>query len=225
MSHTTTIPQAVSAHYHACYNNQTYSAFSRALASALGLDEQVAQAEAHDQRHTRIMNLLTDAALELAGAEVYAGAGTRLGSALGALDDHAPTLVRLAIDHLNHFVIGEPFSDAHETIAHMATLALAESARRALVRTLDHAALLHGWRGTTSFYWLLACTQIIQSAEIVLRDDPSASYLVEKFGKGIELLARGTGELVRYGNPPQAIQHIHTQLTASPDGRDADGSH
>src|SRR5690606_25165710 len=105
------------------------------------------------------------------------------------------------------------------------TLALAESARRALVRTLDHAALLPGWRGTTPYYWLLACSQIIQSAEIVLRGDPSASYLVEKFGKGVETLARGTGEMARYGNPPPAIRRFHEQLTAAQDGRDADGSH
>jgi hypothetical protein len=39
MSQTTTIPQAVYDQYHACYNNQTYRAFSRMLATALGIDE------------------------------------------------------------------------------------------------------------------------------------------------------------------------------------------
>jgi hypothetical protein len=218
MSQTTTIPQAVSARYHACYNNNTYRAFSLALATALGLDERVTRAEVNDEHHNRIMNLLIDASMELAGAEFYAGAEKRLGNALGALDEHTPALVQLAVDHLDHFVTGERPWEAREKIAHMATLALSESARRALVRTLDHAALLPGWRGTAPYYWLLACTLLIQSAEIVLREDPSVSYLVEKFGEGIEKLAMGTGEIVRCtGNPSTAIRQFHQQLTASPD--------
>jgi len=223
MSQTTTIPQAVSAHYHACYNNDTYRAFSLVLATALGLDERVTRAEVNDERHNQIMNQLIDASMELAGAEFYAGAGKRLGNALGALDEHTPVLVKHAVDHLDHFAAGERPWETREEIAHMATLALSESARRALVRTLDHAALLPGWRGTTPYYWLLACVQIIQSAEIVLQEDPSASYLVEKFSKGVEMLARGMGEIVRYGSPPPAIRRFHEQLAAQ-DGRRSDVS-
>jgi hypothetical protein len=224
MSQTTTIPQAVSARYHACYNNNTYRAFSLALATALGLDEWVTRAETNDEHHNRIMNLLIDTSMELAGAEFHAGAGKRLGNALGALDEHTPILVKHAVDHLDHFATGERSWEAREKIAHMATLALAESARRALVWTLDHAALLPGWRGTAPYYWLLACAQIIQSAEIVLREDPSASYLVEKFGKGIEMLAHGTGEIMRASeNPPPAIRCLHEQLAAQ-DGRHPDVS-
>jgi hypothetical protein len=156
--------------------------------------------------------------MELVGAEFYAGAGKRLANALGALEDHTPVLVKLAVEHLNHFVTGDRPWQVHEQIAHMATLALVESARRALVRTLDHAALLPGWRGTTAYYWLLACTLLMQSAEIILREDPSMSYLVEKFSKGIETLAQGTGEIVRYsGSVPPAIRQLHEQLTAPSD--------
>jgi len=137
------------------------------------------------------------------------------------LDDHTPRLVRLAVEHLNHFVTGKRPWEVHEQIASMATLALAESARRALVRTLDHAALLPGWRGTTAYYWLLASTQIIHSAEIVLREDPDADYLVEKFGKGIAGLGMGLGEIVHYGNPHPAIRRFHERLTA----QDTEGHH
>jgi len=218
-----TIPQRTLDHYNVHYNNQTYRAFSEALVSALGLDERVTQLETYDERHNQVMNLLIDASMELVGAEFYAGAGQRLGNALGALDEHTPMLVKLASDHLDNFATGERPWKIREQIAHMATLALAESARRALVRTLDHAALLPGWRGTTPYYWLLACAQIIQSAEIVLREDPSASYLVEKFSKGVEMLARGTDEMVRYGSPPPAILRFHEQLAAQ-DGRRSDVS-
>jgi hypothetical protein len=214
MSQTMIIPQPVLDVYNTHYNNQTYRAFSEALAAALGLDERVTQLEAYDERHNRIMNLLIDASLELVGSEYHAGAGQRLGEALGALDAHTPRLVRLAVEHLNHFVTDKRPWEVHEQIASMATLALAESARRALVRTLDHAALLPGWRGTTAYYWLLASTQIIHAAEIVLREDPDADYLVEKIGKGIEMLGMGLGEIVRYGNPPLAIRQFHKQLTA-----------
>ncbi len=217
MSQTMAIPQHTLDHYNARYNNQTYRAFSEALAAALGLDERVTQLETYDERHNQIMNLLIDASMELVGAEFYTGAGQRLGSALGALDEHTPTLVKLAVAHLDHFATGERPWQVREQIAHMATLALAESARRALVRTLDHAALLPGWRGTAPYYWLLACTQIIHSAEIVLQGDPSADYLVEKFGKGIEMLAMGTGEIVRYSSPPPAIRQFHEQLSATHD--------
>jgi hypothetical protein len=159
--------------------------------------------------------------MELVGAEFYAGAGKRLGDALGALDDHAPALVKLACAHLDNFATGERPWRVREQIAHMATLALAEAARRALVRTLDHVALLPGWQGTAPYYWLLACTQIIRSAEIVLQGDPSADYLVEKFGKALEMLGMGTGEIVHYGHPHPAIRRFHERLTAP----DKEGCH
>ncbi|HML20971.1 MAG TPA: hypothetical protein PKD09_04940 [Aggregatilinea sp.] len=221
MSQTTTIPQHTLDHYNAHYNNQTYRALSEALASALGLDERVTQLETYDERHNQIMNLLIDASMELVGAEFYAGAGQRLGNALGTLDDHTSTLVKLASDHLDNFATGERPWKIREQIAHMATLALAELARRALVRTLDHAALLPGWQGTAPYYWLLACTQIIRSAEIVLQGDPSADYLVEKFGKALEMLGTGTGEIVHYGNPHPVIRQFHERLTA----QDKEGCH
>jgi len=221
MSPTMTIPQHMLDTYNTHYNNRTYRAFSAALAAALGLDERVARSEAHDERHNRIMNLLIDASFELVGSECHAGAGQQLGEALGVLDDHTPRLVRLAVEHLNHFVTDKRPWEVHEQIAHMATLALAESARRALVRTLDHAALLPGWRGTTAYYWLLASTQIIHSAEIVLREDPDADYLVEKFRKALEMLGMGTGEIVHYGNPHPAIRRFHKRLTA----QDTEGRH
>lgn len=221
MSPTMTIPQHTLDHYHARYNNQTYRAFSEALAAALGLDERVTQWEAYDERHNRIMNLLIDASLELLGSAYHAGAGRRLGEALGALDHHTPWLVRLAVEHLDHFVTDKRPWEVHEQIARMATLALAEAARRALVGTLDHAALLPGWRGTTAYYWLLASTQIIHAAEIVLREDPDADYLTEKFGKALEMLDTGTEEIVHYGNPSPAIRRFHERLTAP----DTEGRH
>jgi hypothetical protein len=64
MSQTTTIPQPVLDVYNAHYNNQTYRAFSTALAAALGLDERVTRLEVYDERHNRIMNLLIDTSLE-----------------------------------------------------------------------------------------------------------------------------------------------------------------
>lgn len=218
MTQTTTISQAAFARYHACYNNDTYRAFGIGLATALGLDEGIVRLEFHDERHNQIMNQLTDAALELAGAEIYAGAGQRLGNALGTLDAHTPAIVTLAINHLNNFVPDEHPSETRKKIAHMATLALAEHARRVLVQTLDHAALLTGWQGTAPYYWLRACSLLVQSAEIILRHDPSESYLVEKFDKSIQALAMGAGEIVRYSaTPPAAIQRVHEQLSAAKD--------
>jgi hypothetical protein len=218
MSQTTNISQAAFTRYHACYNNNTYRAFGIGLATALGLDEGIVRLEFHDERHNEIMNQLTDAALELTGAEIYAGAGQRLGNTLGTLDAHTPAVVTLAITHLNNFVPDEHSSEAREKIAHMATLALAEHARRALVQTLDHAALLTGWQGTAPYYWLRACSLLVQSAEIVLRHDPGESYLVEKFDHGIQALTMGTGEIMRYSaSPPAAIHRIHEQLSAAKD--------
>ena len=221
MSQTMITPQSVLDVYNTHYNNQTYTAFSLALATALGLDERVVRLEMYDKTHNRIMNLLIDASLELLGSAYHAGAGQRLGEALGALDHHTPRLVRLAVEHLDHFVTDKRPWEVHEQIASMATLALAESARRALVGTLDHAALLPGWRGTTAYYWLLASTQIIHAAEIVLREDPDADYLTEKFGKALEMLGAGTGEIVHYGNPPPAIRQFHERLIAP----DTEGRH
>ena len=221
MSQTMITPQSVLDVYNTHYNNQTYTAFSLALATALGLDERVVRLEMYDKTHNRIMNLLIDASLELLGSAYHAGAGQRLGEALGALDHHTPRLVRLAVEHLDHFVTDKRPWEEHEQIAHMATLALAEAARRALVCTLDHAALLPGWRGTTAYYWLLASTQIIHAAEIVLREDPDADYLTEKFSKALEMLGAGTREIVRYGDPSPAIRQFHERLIAP----DTEGRH
>jgi len=207
---TMTTPQAVYAQYHACYNNQTYRAFSRTLAVALGIDEPLTT---YHEQHNRLMNLLTDTALELVGADVYVGSGKRLAELLAAVGDYTPMVVQLATAHLDQFAVGDKVWKTREQIAEIATLALTEYARRVLVRMLDHAALLPGWHGTTPYYWLLACSQMLHAAEIILRDDPSADYLVEKFGKGIEMLARGTDEIVRYGNPHPAIRQFHEQLT------------
>jgi hypothetical protein len=167
MSQTMIIPQPVLDVYNTHYNNQTYRAFSVALAAALGLDERVTQLEAYDERHNRIMNLLIDASLELVGSEYHAGAGQRLGEALGELNDHAPRLVRLAVEHLNHFV-------------------------------------------TDKRPW-----------EIVLREDPDSDYLVEKIGKGIEMLGMGLGEIVHYSHPHPAIRQFHERLTT----QDKEGRH
>jgi hypothetical protein len=212
MSQTITIPQAVYDQYNACYNNQTYRAFSHTLATALGIDEPLTT---YHEQHNRLMNLLTDTALELVGADVYLGSGKRLAELLATLEDYTPMVVQLAIAHLDQFAVGDKAWKTREHIAEIATLALTEYARRVLVRMLDHAALLPGWHGTAPYYWLLACSQILHAAEIILRDDPSADYLVEKFGKGIEMLARGTDEIVRYGNPHPAIQQFHEQLTVA----------
>lgn len=212
-----TIPQAMLDHYQACYNNQTYTTFRTALAKALGLDEAVTRFETHDERHQGIMNLLIDTALELLGSEVYAGAGQQLGSALGGLEGHTPALVRLAVEHLKRFVVGEHVREARQKIAHMAALALAESARRVLVQALDHAAQLPGWQGIVPYEWLLACTQLIRSADIVLRADPSATYLDEKFSTAIEWLACGAGEMARHGSPPPSIRQFHERMTAGSD--------
>ncbi len=210
MAQSLTIPQPVLERYHAGYDNTTFGAFSAALAAALGLDPTVGRLDAYDERHHRLTGLLTDTALELVGAEFYTGAALRLGDALGTLDAHTPRLVELAIAHLERFATG---SQARETVARMATLALAEFARRALVRTLDHAALLPGWRGTVPYDWLLACALLIQSAEILLREDPGTSYLDEKFGQGVERLARGADDMLRATvSPPAAVRTFHARM-------------
>jgi len=212
-----TIPQAMLDHYQACYNNQTYTAFRTALAKALGLDEAVTRFETHDERPQGSMNLLIDTALELLGSEVYAGAGQQLGSALGGLEGHTPALVRLAVAHLNRFTVGEHFWQARQQIAHMATVALVEAARGTLAEAVEHAAQIPGWRGTVPHAWLLGCTQLMRSADLVLRGDPDPGYLGEKFGKGLAGLVHGAEELVQHGNPPASIRQFHERMADRPD--------
>jgi len=221
MAQTTTRPTNISQvaldFYNAHYQNQTFRAFSAAVAQALGLDERVAQLERYDENHHRLTALLTDSALEVSGAAFYEGASKRLGQALGALDDHTPALVKIAADHLTHFATGERRLAGQELTAWMITLAMAEYARRTLVGTLGEAALLPGYRYTAAYYWLLASTLFIQSAEIVLRGDPSASYLAEKFGKGLDLLVSGMDDLTRSGSIPAVLQYLHDRLKLTPD--------
>ncbi len=211
------IPQHVLNHYHAHYHNQTFRAFSAALAQALGLDERVARLEQYDENHHRITSLLIDASLEVSGAAFYDGASRRLGQALGALDEHTPALVKLATDHLQPFANGERCCAGLECIAWLITLAMAEYSRRMLVQTLGEAALLPGYRCTAAYYWLLASALFIQSAEIVLRQDPDAAYLAEKFGKGLDLLAAGMQDLARSGSVPPVLRCLQDRLKAASD--------
>lgn len=217
MTRPTNVSQAALDFYNAHYQNQTFRAFSAATAQALGLDERMAQLERYDENHHRLTALLTDSALEVSGAAFYDGACRRLGQALGALDEHTPALVKLATDHLAHFATGERRLAGQELTAWMITLAMTEYARRTLVGMLGEAALLPGYRCTAAYYWLLASTLFIQSAEIVLRGDPSASYLAEKFGKGLDLLASGMDDLTRSGSIPAVLQCLHDRLKLTPD--------
>jgi len=216
MTRPTNISQAALDFYNAHYQNQTFRAFSAATAQALGLDERVAQLERYDENHHRLTALLTDSALEVSGATFYDGASQRLGQALGALDADTPALVKIAADHLAHFATGERRLAGQELTAWMITLAMAEYTRRTLVGMLGEAALLPGYRCTAAYYWLLASTLFIQSAEIVLRRDPSASYLAEKFGKGLDLLASGMDDLTRPGSIPAVLQCLHDRLKLTP---------
>jgi hypothetical protein len=213
----TNISQVALDFYNAHYQNQTFSAFSAAAAQALGLDERVARLEHYDENHHRLTSLLTDSALEISGATFYDGSSRRLGQALGVLDEHTPALVKIAADHLTHFATDERRFAGQELTAWMITLAMAEYARQTLVGMLGEAALLPGYRCTAVYYWLLASTLFIQSAEIVLRADPSASYLAEKFGKGLDLLASGLDDLTRTGNVPPVLQCLHDRLKSTPD--------
>lgn len=213
----TNISQAALDFYNAHYQNQTFSAFSAVAAQALGLDERVARLERYDENHHRLTSLLIDSALEISGAAFYDGASRRLGQTLGALGEHTPALVKLAIDHLAHFATDERRSAGQELTAWVLTLAMAEYARRTLVGMLGEAALLPGYRCTAAYYWLLASTLFIQSAEIVLRGDPSASYLAEKFGKGLDLLASGMDALIQSGGTPPILQRLHDRLKSTPD--------
>jgi len=218
MTRPTNISQAALDFYNAHYQNQTFRAFSAATAQALGLDERVAQLERYDENHHRLTALLTDSALEVSGATFYDGASQRLGQALGALDADTPALVKIAADHLAHFATGERRLAGQELTAWMITLAMAEYTRRTLVGMLGEAALLPGYRCTAAYYWLLASTLFIQSAEIILRDNhPSASYLAEKFGKGLDLLASGMDDLTRSGSLPPVLQCLHDRLKLTPD--------
>jgi hypothetical protein len=211
------IPQHALDHYHAHYHNPTFKAFSTVLAQAMGLDERVARLELYNENHHRITSLLIDASLEVSGAAFYDGASRRLGQALGGLDEHTPALVKLATDHLQPFADGERRCAGLECIAWLVTLAMAEYSRRVLVQTLGEAALLPGYRCTAAYYWLLASTLVIQSAEIVLRQDPDANYLAEKFGKGLDLLAVGMQDLAHSGSVPHVLQNLHDRLKTKTD--------
>jgi hypothetical protein len=198
-----TIPQHTLDHYNPL-NNQT-TALARRRDCAGSNDHLVGKT----RRPNRIINLLIDTSLELVGAGSLDRTASRY--ALGAGRSHTALVARGA---------GPLCPAAAQTREKIATWRrwrwqIGASCAGA---TLDHAALLPGWRGTTPYYWLLACSLLIQSAEIVLRGDPSADYLVEKFGKGIEMLAMGTGEIVRYSNPHPAIRQFHEQLTTGQDG-------
>ena len=214
MSQTTTIPQPVLDTYNAHYNNQTYRAFSAALAAALGLDERVTQLETYDERHNRIMNLLIDTSLELSGAEFYAGAGQRLGNALGALDEHTPALVKLASTHLDHFADRRtPLAGTRADRPHGDTGAgrIGASCAGADAGSRGPAA------GLARHCSLLLAAGL--HADHPLRRDCLTRRSQRRLpGREVRQRYRdagmGTGEIVRYGNPPPAIRQFHEQLTA-----------
>jgi hypothetical protein len=88
--------QATMDHYHAHYNNQTYTAFGDAL-----------KPQTSGMEYGDVMNLLIDASLEVSaqavGATAYAGATARLLRTLNKMPRRSRLFVP-ALDHLAQFM-------------------------------------------------------------------------------------------------------------------------
>ncbi len=173
------IPQSILDHYHAHYSNDTYHAFSNALADHLP------GGTAHPD-HVAVMNMLTDAAFERAGTEVYRGAAVQLGAALVQLN--SLELCVLAEQHLRRFNPDHDESVLTTGLLHSLDT-LRESAEAAVRAASDH----HGWRGRVAFWWLSAVTYLLQATHAVLSESHS-SYVQEKLSAAARCQRDGLSE-------------------------------
>jgi hypothetical protein len=139
--------------YNARYNNQTYQAVRESLMKDLQVDN-------NNLTVSDIMNALTDAALQIAGAHT----GDKLVVLIRVCHSYAvrPETIRLMSQHLENFeesgdIKSADFENSALVLYHLREL------RPLLAPAVSVSSALHGWRGRMVHYLIMSAKLMLEA--------------------------------------------------------------
>jgi hypothetical protein len=187
----TTIQQALH-HYNRLFDNPKYQAIAAMLAADLGADRE-------SERVSDIMNLITDAALNLSGHPHYEMAWLKLVTFCGQNAVTIPTIDAI----YTYLLIFQQVKDTRADDFEGTSKALLKSYESldTLRAGVSCANGVHGWRGRMAYQLLAAADFLIQAAtQLLLHGD--LFYIHEKLQSGIQRLIRALHEGIRQSEQP-----------------------
>jgi hypothetical protein len=157
--------------YNARYNNQTYQAVRESLMKDLQVDN-------NNLTVSDIMNALTDAALQIAGAHT----DDKLVVLIRVCHSYAvrPETIRLMSQHLENFeesgdIKSADFENSALVLYHLREL------RPLLAPAVSVSSALHGWRGRMVHYLIMSAKLMLDAVRELLQDS-NERYIAEKLG-------------------------------------------
>jgi hypothetical protein len=175
------------ARYHARYSNQTYARIQRSIIADLyGPADQPAWETRLWQRlgepiPNLLLNLVTDAALEICGAAARNGALIRLATT-AATHAVSTASIQAIVEHLARFEESErTHSQDFAATAH--ALLVTRPARSASAEAMSYSSLIHSVQAQAAYDLFGAAHYLLHAAEILLTQEDEL-YLREKLARG-----------------------------------------
>lgn len=189
----TTHEQAL-ARYNAAYDNATYRDIRRRITIDTSLNE-------GDAAVVDLMNTLIDTCIACCGSPLYGDAHIRLArlAAWARLSD--PTLNTIYHYLLTFQQTGLTAAEDFQAIAKALTDIAAEQSR--IGEAAAQANGVHSWQGRTAYHLLAAAEYLAKSAELLLDQTGSDTYLHEKLKHGLNYINSALYEGVRHADKPE----------------------
>jgi hypothetical protein len=191
-------------HYNSNYRNDTYTAVKQAL-----------QPLVDEQTRIRLMNHVTDAALDICGYSPCAGAVVTLADELIAelRDTDLPSVISPIEAHLKHFLHPQRNHSQQRLIAHFLLRLRLQSLDRELHLTVINAADLPGWQNVTAYYLLSAAWSLIAAATKHLQGNHTPDYIAESLQRVLGSLDLAVQEWTSHvDNPPRIVTVLKSLL-------------
>jgi hypothetical protein len=195
--------------YNRLFDNQQYSALADRLAADL-------RAYRESSRVSDPLNLVTDAALMLAGHPHYTDAWLRLAVFCGQNAVSIPTIDAIYTYLLAFQQPGDTRADDFECTAK--ALLKAYEATDTLRAAVSCANGVHGWQGRMA-YELLAAADYLTQAALHLLMHGNLSYIAEKFQCGLRRITGALYEGVRHSERPGLFDFSSTCFPTEQDRR------
>ena len=191
-------------HYNFTYRNDTYTTVKQTL-----------QPLVDDQTRIRLMNHVTDAALEVCGYSPCAGAVVTLANELIAelRDIDLPTVIPPIEAHLKHFLHPHRNHSQRRLIALFLLHIRLHTLDRELHLTVINAADLPGWQNVTAYYLLSAAWSLIAAATKHVQGTHTPDYVAESLQRALGSLELAVQEwAAQDDNPPQIVTTLKSLL-------------
>lgn len=169
--------------YNARYNNETYNAVKASLINDLQTDD-------NSLTLSDVMNALTDASLQIAGAET----DDKLTVLIRVCHSYevSPETIRLMSQHLENFeeqgdIESADFENSALVLYHLRGLS------KSIAPAVSVSSALHGWRGRMAHYLIMSAKLMLDAVRELLQDS-NESYIAQKLGTAMTYAAHALEE-------------------------------